>query len=69
MLWQKLKLLEDKQGSPYLVVQLQVGNRFAESQTLISHVRNTSMVGLTNSVQNERYVSGIFENEEKNDEE
>jgi len=27
------------------------------------------MAGLTNSVQNERYVSGIFDNEEKNGEE
>jgi len=27
------------------------------------------MVGLTNTAQNERYVSGIFDNKEKNDEE
>jgi len=33
------------------------------------HIPNKSMAGLTNSVQNERYVSGIFDNEEKNGEE
>jgi hypothetical protein len=31
-------------------------------------LRTESMVGLTNSVQNERYVSGIFDNKEKFDE-
>ncbi len=29
------------------------------------HIPNTSMAGLKNSAKNERYVSGIFDNEEK----
>jgi hypothetical protein len=35
----------------------------------LSHVLNTSMVGFETTAQNERYVSGIFANEEKIDEE
>jgi hypothetical protein len=31
----------------------------------MQYVRQKVMVGLRNSAQNERYVSGIFDNEEK----
>jgi len=40
---------------------------FANEQK--QYIPNTSMVGLKNSAQNERYVSGIFDNEAKIDEE
>ncbi len=35
------------------------------SYRLKSDIQKRAMVGLRNSVQNERYVSGIFDNEEK----